>query len=392
MNLTNHKKQLKALFVLGTLYPEKTGGMEIFNFYFLREILLRNERKIFYWTSNAIRGFENNHLQWQLIKPVRFFYPLQLFWTLLSKGSRISYVYTSYARQSWLLPLLSAWMFRLFRKDYIITIHSGGQPVWKPAFAYKYYFRGAKKLIGVSLAICKDYSALLDGTPVQYIPPLLPFVKSSKSKDQILEEKGLSANARYLFYAGTLKPMKNPHIILSGWHEYRLKYPDANLKLIMLGAGEMMPQLKQYVADHGLEEEVLLPGLQPRESMPDWYAIADYYIIGSDYEGSSVSLLEAMFNKLPVIGADSPGINAMLSHNENALLYPARNYEKLAEQIRLLQAEPDLAARLAVRAKADYESNYSFQAMMLSYEIIFSEVDPSPAAPSQLKKESLSIK
>ncbi|HEU4608793.1 MAG TPA: glycosyltransferase, partial [Chitinophagaceae bacterium] len=180
-------------------------------------------------------------------------------------------------------------------------------------------------------------------------------------------------------------------VILSGWHHYKLKFPAAKLKLIMLGAGEMMPQLKQYLADHGLEEDVLLPGLQPRESMPDWYAIADYYIIGSDYEGSSVSLLEAMFNQLPVIGADSPGINAMLGHAVNALLYPVRDYEKLAEQIRLLQEEPDFAARLAARAKSDYESNYSFEAMMKSYEIIFNEVNPLPMRANQIKKESLSI-
>lgn len=391
MNSINHKEPLKSLFVLGTMYPDKTGGMEIFNYYFLREFLLRNERKLYYWTTNAIKGFENNHLQWHIIKPVSFFYPLQLFWTLLTKGSRISYVYTSYARQSWLLPLLSAWLFRLFKKEYIITIHSGGKPVWKPAFAYRYYFKGAKKLIGVSQAICKDYAALLDNMPVQYIPPLLPFSRSSKSRAQILEEKGLPADAQFLLYAGTLKAMKNPDIILSGWHHYKLMHPQSNLKLIMLGAGEMMAQLKQYLADNSLEEDVLLPGLQPRESMPDWYAIADYYIIGSDYEGSSVSLLEAMFNQLPVIGADSPGINAMLGHGENALLYPARNYEKLAAHISLLQEQPDLASRLATRAKSDYENNYSFKAMMKAYETIFSEVDPLPASLNQPAKESLSI-
>ena len=47
--------------------------------------------------------------------------------------------------------------------------------------------------------------------------------------------------------------------------------------------------------------------------IPDYYKTADFYIISSDYEGTSLSLLEAMFNKLAIIASDAPGINRMLT-------------------------------------------------------------------------------
>lgn len=361
-----------GLFLLGTLYPDVTGGMEIFNYYFLKHWLGTLKKPIKYWTTNGLQHFEQNHIIVHKIKPVRLTYPLQLFWTLLKYNKQIDFVYTGYARQPWILPYAYALLFRLFRKPYIVTIHSGGAPIWKPAFPYRYYFRHAHTLVGVSHAICHDYSELVDGREIVFIPPLVPFQKSTKLKSQLKNEFSFPLSGKVLLFVGSLKEMKNPDIILKAFVLLGKEFLERNkLKLILVGTGEFQQDLKKFVINNKLSEFVHFAGWVSRESVPDYYRMADLYIISSDYEGTSLSLLEAMYNKLPIIGADSPGINKMLQSNSNALLYPVRDIEKLAECIKILTGDSLIAERLAGQAEQDYNQRYSYESMIEKYEKLF---------------------
>ena len=48
--------------------------------------------------------------------------------------------------------------------------------------------------------------------------------------------------------------------------------------------------------------------------------IASIFILPSSFEGNPKSLLEAMSCEMPVIGADSPGISNLISHNNNGYI------------------------------------------------------------------------
>lgn len=371
MNLLKQGKP-KGLYVLGTMYPDATGGMEIFNYYFLKYELNDLRKEGYYWTTNNLEGFENDHLKVLRIRPISIFYPLQLFASFLKHGRSIGYVYMSYARTPWVLPFFYAIIFRLFKKPYFITIHSGGTPVWKPAFMYRYFFRNAKALVGVSRSICEEYSSNLSGKKVHFIPPLIPFEHSKKTKEQLKSEFGLSPDSKVLLYVGSLKGMKNPDKVLRAFCLLReMGKLDKGLILILAGAGDMMDELKSFAKENNLTNIVYMPGLIRRELIPDFFGMADYYIISSDYEGTSISLLEAMFNKLPIIGANSPGINEILQANQNALLYSAHDIEKLADCIIKITSDQLIANTLAERANKDFVEKYSYLKMIEKYEELF---------------------
>jgi len=377
------KKGHRGLYVLGTMYPDMIGGMEIFNYYFLKFQLDNLKKNDYYWATNSLPGHEINHLKVRAFRPISIFYPLQLFGAILRHKSSIGYVYTGYARQPWIIPFFNAMIFRLFRKPYIVTIHSGGTPVWKPRFTYRYYFMHAEALVGVSETICKEYSQLLSGKKVCFIPPLIPFQHSEKSKERLKAEFGLSKDSRVLLYVGTIKPLKNPDKVLKafGMVKKRNSLP-VDLKLVMVGSGEAKNEMETYTRENDLIGHAFFPGLIKRESIPDFFGMADYYIISSEYEGTSVSLLEAMFNKLPIIAADSPGINEILKANQNALLYPVHDLEKLADGLETLVSDPALAGRLAERANRDYLEKYSYTKMVGKYEELFNnrlDQDEEPA-------------
>jgi glycosyltransferase involved in cell wall biosynthesis len=142
--------------------------------------------------------------------------------------------------------------------------------------------------------------------------------------------------------------------------------------VIYAGSGDMGNSLKQDVSESSLENVIHFAGLVNREKIPEYFKMADYYIISSDYEGTSVSLLEAMFNKLPIIASNAPGINRMVSDKQTALLFETKNVTGLKAAMQILLENKELADSLASNAYMDYEEKYSYDAMIRSYEQIFS--------------------
>lgn len=70
---------------------------------------------------------------------------------------------------------------------------------------------------------------------------------------------------------------------------------------------EYCEQVRQYVADHHMEDIVTVKTNVPRSGMEKEYLAADLYVIPSTREMASVSQLEAMSYSLPVICSDTNG-------------------------------------------------------------------------------------
>lgn len=364
-----------GLFVLGSLYPEVTGGMEVFNFYFLSYLLKTSENAIVYLGEKKM---ENTSGKFVLLKkrwPVRFFYPFQFFSRVFKLRKSVQYAYISYAEQSWIIAFTHSIVLRLFNIPYIVTIHWGKEPDWSFRFPFEYYFRHAFSVIGVSEPICNAFKKAIPDQDFIYIPPLIPFVCSNQSKSELKKELGFMENDKILLFVGSLKAMKNPDKVVDAFSRIGKNYlEDHRIRLVMAGKGDMEDEIRHKLAKEGLAKYVRLEGNVPRERIPYYYGAADVYIISSDYEGTSLSLLEAMFNRLIIIGSNAPGINKMLVHEKNALLYPTRDISELAEIIKKAFSDESLTGRLSQQAFEDFNGAYAYEPMMKKYQAIFSSV------------------
>jgi glycosyltransferase involved in cell wall biosynthesis len=375
MNTSKIVGKPAGLFVLGSLYPEVTGGMEVFNFYFLNYLLNASGDAIYYLGEKKI---ENTNGKFVLLKkrwPVRFFYPFQFFSIVFRLRNRVQFACISYAEQSWIIAFTHSIVLKLFNIPYIVTIHWGKEPDWSFRFPFEYYFRHAFAVVGVSEPICTAFKKAIPDQDFIYIPPLIPFVHSDHSKSELKKQLGFNEGEKILLFVGSLKAMKNPDKIVDAFLRIGTKYLDNHLiRLILAGKGEMEEMIREKLAKLGLEKYIRLEGLVTRERMPDYYGAADAYIISSDYEGTSLSLLEAMFNRLIIIGSDAPGINKMLFHEKNALLYPTTDILELAEIIKKAFSDRSLTERLSLQAYEDFNQAYAYEPMMKKYQAIFSSI------------------
>ena len=374
MKTPSKKGNPAGLYVLGALYPEVTGGMEIFNYYFLHYQVKESKDTIYYLSEKPLGNAKGEYVQFKKRRPVRFFYPIQFLLAVSKLSKKVNYAYLPYAEQSWILVFAQSLVFRLFKIPYIITIHWGKEPDWKFSYPFKYYFRHARSVVGVSEPICVAFKKTIPKQEFLYIPPLIPFERSETAKIVLKKQLGYHEQEKILIFIGSLKGMKNPNNIVDAYFKIGAEYLENHqIRLIIAGKGDMENAIREKIDNYNLGKFIRLEGLVTREKIPDYFKAADAYIISSDYEGTSLSLLEAMYNRLVIIGSNAPGINKMLTHEVNALLYETHNISDLADTIKRAFSDHLLGENLAKRAYIDFTNQYSYEAMIKKYQAIFSE-------------------
>ena len=90
-------------------------------------------------------------------------------------------------------------------------------------------------------------------------------------------------------------PQKNHRFLLEIFEAIHQKRTDA--VLLLVGDGDLRPQIEAVIANKGLENSVILAGIQ--SNTWDYYQAMDVFVMPSFYEGLPVSMVEAQTAGLP---------------------------------------------------------------------------------------------
>ena len=101
-----------------------------------------------------------------------------------------------------------------------------------------------------------------------------------------------------LVAAGRLTPQKDFATLL------RAVALLADVRLVVLGEGELRADLERLARDLGLDDRVDLPGFSANPY--PWYRAADLFVLSSRWEGLPTVLVEALFLGVPVVATDCP--------------------------------------------------------------------------------------
>ncbi len=111
----------------------------------------------------------------------------------------------------------------------------------------------------------------------------------------------------------------------------------------------------QRSADVAAAIEFLGPITMQR--MPEVYRQASVFVFPSLSDGFGLVVPEAMASGLPVIVSDHTGAADLVTEGEDGFVVPAGDADAIADRLRLLEADPDLVARMGARARATAEAN-----------------------------------
>jgi glycosyltransferase involved in cell wall biosynthesis len=179
---------------------------------------------------------------------------------------------------------------------------------------------------------------------------------------------GVPQDAKLLLWVGRLDPVKG----LDDLVDAVAMLNDPGVVLVLTGEGSYEPTVRRRIEKAGLLNRVRLIGR--RDDAPNLLAAADAFVFPSRTEGMPNALLEAMAAARPIVASDIPGCRNLITHNETGLLTPPCRPAELADGIRRLIRDTDLAGRLARAARQRVEAHYSFHATVARYAALYEAV------------------
>lgn len=363
---------MNIVMISPAIYPCVTGGVEIFNYYLIKELAKRGHKVWIFtncehdWNDKNISAVKLSKRF--LLKPTLSIDSHILF-KLIKLRKRVDVVHVPYTSNSHLAyPMLLA--KKLFDIHYIIVIHGGGMYPWKQKTLHKLFFQHADAIVAVSETIKEEYEKR-SGRKIRVLPNLIPFNHSKETKIDLKKKYDLE-NSLDILYLGTIKKIKGVDTLINAFMCLGLEYiKNNNIKLVICGMGSLKNSLEKKVGLSGFSEHIKFWGFVDDKTKLEAFKMSDIYVIPSHFEAQSISLLEAMSNGLPIIGTDTTGISNMIKEGDNGLLFPVGEHFILKNKLKLIIEDDDLRLNLAIRSEKYYNENFNYDEWLKKMEVIY---------------------
>ena len=129
--------------------------------------------------------------------------------------------------------------------------------------------------------------------------------------------------------------------------------------------------------------------LGEKKEIGELISIFDVAVISSLSEGFSNVLLEYMASAKPVVATDVGGNKEAVIDGETGLLVPPEDARKLADGIKVLLGNREIASRCGLAGRKRVEEEFSLKGMIQKYEGMFEwvamkhEIDSCPSVGSE---------
>ena len=165
---------------------------------------------------------------------------------------------------------------------------------------------------------------------------------------------GLPLDRRFVTCIARFHPVKDHAMLLRAFARVAATVPDADL--LLAGDGPLRDALAAQAVASGIETRVRFLGV--RDDVPDLLRASDVFAMTSITEAASLTLLEAMACRLPVVVTAVGGNPEIVQHDRHGFLVPRGDDAAAAEAICRLLQDPERAAAMGAVGREDVEVHY----------------------------------
>jgi glycosyltransferase involved in cell wall biosynthesis len=128
-------------------------------------------------------------------------------------------------------------------------------------------------------------------------------------------------------FVGQLTGRKGVDLLVEAMSPLFAKCPQ--LRLTIVGDGDLLPRLKRRVSDLDLVQYVRFEGVIPSEEIPMRIASTDVLVLPSRYDGWGIVVNEALASGVPVLVSDSCGAAELIQNAVNGYVFKHGSVEEL---------------------------------------------------------------
>ena len=191
------------------------------------------------------------------------------------------------------------------------------------------------------------------------------FKPDASARTRLRARWGVPADARVVFGAGRFVRKKGFEFLIDAVASLALH--GQSLRLVLAGGGDLREELEARIADRGLSDRVLLPGVLHQDEVAASLAAADVVVVPSvrdpsgNVDGLPNVVMEALASGTPLVATSAGGIGSVVKDGQTGLLVPEADPAALAAAIaRLLDGRTEaIALGAAARRWAEHEGSWS---------------------------------
>ena len=188
--------------------------------------------------------------------------------------------------------------------------------------------------------------------------------------EAVKQELGAAERFPFLGTVARLTPQKGLKYLIQAVSVLRSHFPD--LLCVIVGEGELRPDLESLVRQLGVEHHIHFCGL--RRDVAAILQGLDLFVLPSLFEGLPLSLLEAMAAGRPVVATRVAGSSEVIEDGVNGRLVPPKDADTLAQAIEALLTDQVLAQDLACRGQETIRDKYTIGPVAREYDRIYGDL------------------
>lgn len=153
---------------------------------------------------------------------------------------------------------------------------------------------------------------------------------ASSAQDMVAARSrfGIPDNRRVVLYPRSLEPHYDPEVFLHAFADIAQRNTDAIA--ILVESGSLVPRVKDLIRAEGLEDHVQFVPLQTPPEFGDLLRLADVLVVTPRTDGTSVTVMEAMQEGIPVVSSLTSGSAEWVIHGITGWTFPVGDVAGLA--------------------------------------------------------------
>jgi glycosyltransferase involved in cell wall biosynthesis len=244
--------------------------------------------------------------------------------------------------------------------------NAGSNSKKRGKFAKKLLLRQAKEITATSYYLASETARLTSRKKSIHVIPFgidcnLFYKVNTKPENEEL----------WIGFVKHLKAKYGPDILLKALANIVSRFPE--IRLIMIGHGEMENELKKLASNLGIKEKVQFNGYIQNEKLPLIMKNFDIFVMPSteNSETFGVAAIEAQAMEIPVVASKIGGIPEAMLDGTTGILVEPKNVEQLADAMIRLIENPEDRKRMGKAGRQFVLNNYNLEENVGLFESLY---------------------
>jgi len=197
-----------------------------------------------------------------------------------------------------------------------------------------------------------------------------PGPDADQTRQAVRAELSIPESATVLLQVARFHPVKDHETALRAFAAAHQQHPDS--VMVFAGDGDKRSAMETLAGDLNIAPAVRFLGV--RDDVHRLMPAADVFVLSSVSEGISVTLLEAMAARIPIVATDVGGNPEVVEHDATGLLSPRQDHEAMAKHMARLMGNATLRGRFGEAGHHRLLERFTQQQMHAGYEQLYRDM------------------